>query len=194
MRYVPSPCCLILCLFVSLSCCVPVTVGADKVPTALDFTMTSIDGKDVKLGEYAGKVVLVVNVASECGLTPQYEQLQALHEQYGKKGLVVLGFPCNQFGRQEPGTSAEIQSFCRENYGVDFPLMAKVEVNGESACAFYQHLTLLDLKPKGPGNVSWNFEKFLIDRRGVPVARFEPKTAPDAKELLDVIKAELNKK
>ena len=167
--------------------------GEEKVPAALDFTMKGLDGKDVKLAEHDDKVILVVNVASECGLTPQYQQLQALHEEYKDKGLVVIGFPCNQFGRQEPGTAEEIKSFCSENYGVTFPMMAKVEVNGEQACDFYQHLTALDLKPKGPGNVSWNFEKFVIGKGGNPVARFEPKTEPNAKELLDVIDAELAK-
>ena len=167
--------------------------GDDKVPKALSYTMKSLDGKDVKLADYQDNVLLVVNVASECGLTPQYEQLQALHEEYADKGLVVIGFPCNQFGRQEPGTAAEIQSFCSENYGVKFPMMAKVEVNGEGACDFYQHITALDLKPKGPGNVSWNFEKFIIGKGGTPVARFEPKIDPNAKEVLDVIKAELAK-
>ena len=167
--------------------------GEDEVPAALNFTMNSIDGKDVKLSDYQGKVLLLVNVASECGLTPQYEQLQELHEKYADKGLVVIGFPCNQFGKQEPGTAAEIKSFCSENYGVKFPLMAKVEVNGEGACDLYKHLTLLDVKPKGPGNISWNFEKFVIGKNGEAVGRFEPRTAPDAKELVDLIEAELAK-
>ena len=165
--------------------------GEEKVPAALNFTMKSLDGKDVNLADYQDKVLLVVNVASECGLTPQYESLQALHEEYSDKGLVVLGFPCNQFGRQEPGTAEEIKSFCSENYGVKFPMMAKVEVNGEGACDFYKHLTALDLEPKGPGNVSWNFEKFVVGKGGQVAARFEPKTKPNAKEVLDVIEAEL---
>jgi len=167
--------------------------GEEKAPKALDFTMKNIDGKDVKLSDYHGKVLLVVNVASECGLTPQYEQLQALHEEYSDKGLVVLGFPCNQFGRQEPGSEKEIKSFCTENYGVEFPMMAKVNVNGEEACDFYKHLTLLKLKPKGPGKVSWNFEKFIISKDGEPVARFEPRTKPTDKQILDAIEAELAK-
>ena len=167
--------------------------GEEKVPAALNFTMKSLDGKDVKLAEYKGKVLLVVNVASECGLTPQYEELQTLHEQYADKGLVVVGFPCNQFGRQEPGSAEEIKTFCKENYGVSFPMMAKVEVSGEDACDFYKHLTALDLKPKGPGKVSWNFEKFVIGKDGTAVARFEPRTAPDAEEVVEVIEAELAK-
>ena len=167
--------------------------GENQVPTALKPTMKSLDDKDVKLSEFHGKVILAVNVASECGLTPQYEQLQDLHEKYKDKGLVVLGFPCNQFGKQEPGTADEIQTFCKENYGVTFPMMAKVEVNGEEACDFYQHLTMLDLKPKGPGKVSWNFEKFIISRAGEAVARFEPKVSPDDEALIKAIEAELAK-
>ena len=184
-----------LCAGVALVCLFASTIaqGEEKVPAALDFTMKSLDGKDVKLSDYEGKVLLVVNVASECGLTPQYKQLQALHKEYADKGLVVIGFPCNQFGKQEPGTAEEIKSFCAENYGVEFPMMAKVEVNGEDACDFYQHLTKLDLQPKGAGKVSWNFEKFVIGKNGEPVARFEPRTEPNSKEVLDAIDAELAK-
>ena len=157
----------------------------------LDFKMRSLDGKQVDLNQYKGDVVLVVNVASECGLTPQYTQLQALHEKYGPKGLRVLGFPCNQFGRQEPGSSEEIQEFCSSNYGVTFDLFEKVDVNGEDACPLYQFLTRLDAKPKGAGNVSWNFEKFLINRDGTVVHRFEPQTKPDDPVLVGVIEGEL---
>jgi glutathione peroxidase len=138
--------------------------------------------------------MLVVNVASKCGFTPQYEQLQALYEKYGPKGLALLGFPCNQFKAQEPGTAREIQEFCRINFGVTFPLFAKIEVNGDGACPLYKHLTSLDTKPKGPGKIDWNFEKFLIGRNGKVVARFAPKTKPDAPEVVKVIEAELAKK
>jgi len=168
--------------------------GAAKVPAALNFKMDSLDGKEVDLSRYQGKVVLVVNVASKCGFTPQYEQLQALHLRYGPKGLAVLGFPCNQFKAQEPGTAQEIQEFCRINYGVTFPLFAKIEVNGDGACPLYKHLTSLDTKPKGPGKIDWNFEKFIIGRNGKAVARFAPKTKPDAPEVIKVIEAELAKK
>ena len=181
-----------LFVILALVACSTYLQGEDKVPAALDFTMQTLDGKDLQLSEYADKVLLVVNVASECGLTPQYQQLQALYEEYADEGLVVVGFPCNQFGKQEPGSAEEIKSFCSENYGVKFPMMAKVEVNGEGACDFYNHLTALDLKPKGPGKVSWNFEKFVISK-GKPVARFEPKTEPNAKDVLDVIETELAK-
>jgi glutathione peroxidase len=163
----------------------------DAVPPALDFTMKSLDGKNVDLSKYDGNVVLIVNVASECGLTPQYENLQALHEKYKDQGLVILGFPCNQFGSQEPGTATEIQAFCKENYGVSFDMFAKIDVNGENAAPLYQHLTALDTKPKGPGKVSWNFEKFLLNREGEVVARFDPKTSPDAPEVVAAMEKEL---
>ena len=166
--------------------------AADKAPAALAFTMKMLDGKEVKLAErYRGKVVLVVNVASQCGLTPQYRQLQALHEKYAEQGLAVVGFPCNQFGAQEPGTAQEIQTFCSENYGVEFDLFSKVDVNGKGACPLYQLLTDLETKPKGPGKVSWNFEKFLLNRNGEVIARFSPRTRPDAKEVLALIEEEL---
>ncbi len=168
--------------------------AADKTPAALDFTMKSLDGKEVDLSKYQGQVVMVVNVASKCGLTRQYEQLQALHEKYGSQGLAILGFPCNQFLAQEPGTAEEIQQFCRVNYGVTFPLFAKIEVNGEDAAPLYKHLTALDTEPKGPGKIDWNFEKFIIGRNGEVVARFAPRTKPDAPEVIKVIEAELAKK
>ncbi|NLS98017.1 MAG: glutathione peroxidase [Planctomycetaceae bacterium] len=164
-----------------------------KVPKALDFKMKTLTGKEVDLGKYQGKVVLVVNVASKCGLTPQYEQLQALHKKYAKKGLAILGFPCNQFREQEPGTAEEIQEFCRANYGVEFDMFEKIEVNGDGACPLYKYLTSLETKPKGAGDISWNFEKFLIARNGEVVARFEPKKKPDDPEVLKAITTELAK-
>lgn len=175
------------------------TVGAadqekdKKVAPALDFTMKSLEGKDVELSKFQGKVVLIVNVASECGLTPQYEQLEALHEKYGEKGLAVLGFPCNQFGSQEPGSAAEIKEFCSTQYGVKFPMFSKIDVNGENAAPLYKFLKAQNTEPKGTGEITWNFEKFLLDRDGNVVARFEPKTRPDAPEVLKAIEAELAK-
>lgn len=167
---------------------------AKKVAKPLSLTMKSLSGKDVDLSKYQGKVVMIVNVASKCGLTPQYKQLQALHEKYSKDGLAILGFPCNQFLSQEPGTAEEIQEFCRVNYGVRFDLFSKVEVNGEGACDLYKCLTSLDTKPVGPGKISWNFEKFIIGRNGEVVARFGPRTKPDDPEVLKVVEAELAKK
>ena len=165
-----------------------------KVPAALNFKMRSLGGKEVDLSKYQGKVVMVVNVASKCGLTPQYGQLQALYEKYSEKGLAILGFPCNQFGAQEPGTADEIEEFSRVNYGVTFDMFGKIEVNGDGACPLYKHLTALETKPKGPGKISWNFEKFIIGRSGEVVARFAPPTKPDDPEVLKVIAAEVTKR
>jgi len=137
--------------------------------------------------------VLIVNVASKCGLTPQYEDLEALYEKYKDKGLVVLGFPCNQFGKQEPGTDAQIAEFCSETYKVKFPMFSKVDVNGEGAAPLYKYLTALETKPKDKGDITWNFEKFLVGKNGAVVARFAPRTEPDAKEVIALIDAELAK-
>jgi glutathione peroxidase len=164
-----------------------------KTPKALNFTMKSIDGKDVDLGKYQGKVVMIVNVASKCGLTPQYEQLQALHEKYAKEGLAILGFPCNQFRSQEPGTAEEIKEFCRVKYGVSFDMFAKIEVNGDGACNLYKYLTALETKPVGAGKISWNFEKFILNRKGEVIARFAPRTKPDDPSLIKIIEQELAK-
>ncbi|MGV3606252.1 MAG: glutathione peroxidase [Planctomycetaceae bacterium] len=166
--------------------------AADKGP--LNFTMKSISGKDVELNKYKGKVVLVVNVASACGLTPQYKDLQGLHEKYNGEGLSVLGFPCNQFGAQEPGTETEISEFCTTKYNVKFDMFSKVDVNGDKACDLYKTLTSTDTKPTEKGKISWNFEKFLIGRNGEVVARFSPRTKPTDPEVIKAIEAELAKK
>jgi len=149
-----------------------------------DFTLKTIDGKDCALRDYAGKVVLLVNVASKCGLTPQYDGLQRLHEQYAPRGLAVLGIPCNQFAGQEPGSESEIKSFCSTNYGVTFPMFGKIDVNGAGAHPLYQWLTSVDSAPEGKGDVKWNFGKFLVDRDGALAARFDPRTEPQAKDLV----------
>ncbi|WP_374928139.1 glutathione peroxidase [Kytococcus sedentarius] len=147
-----------------------------------DFTATTIDGREQDLSQYEGQVVLVVNTASECGLTPQYEGLEELHQQYGDQGLVVLGFPCNQFGAQEPGSDAEVASFCQKNYGVSFPMFSKVEVNGEG-----QHPLFAWLKEASgdTSDIAWNFGKFLVGRDGRTVTRIGPRTEPG--ELTDPI-------
>jgi glutathione peroxidase len=177
-----------------VAACVASAQGEEKTPPALNFTMKSITGEDVDLAKFKGKVLLVVNVASECGLTDQYRPLEALYEKYGDKGFVVLGFPCNQFGKQEPGSDAEIAKFCSTQYNVKFPMFSKIDVNKDGAAPLYKHLTSLDTKPKGKGPIAWNFEKFLIGKSGDVVARFEPRTEPDSKDVLAAIEAELAKK
>lgn len=160
---------------------------------ALNFDMKTIDGETVDLEDYEGKVVLIVNVASKCGLTRQYAGLQELYSSHKEDGLVVLGFPCNQFGGQEPGSEADIKTFCSTKYNVDFPMFSKVDVNGDDAAPIYKYLTAKDAKPAGDGPISWNFEKFLVGRDGQLVSRFSPRTAPDDAELVSAIKAELAK-
>ncbi len=151
----------------------------------LGFAMPDIDGKERTLAEHAGKVVLMVNVASKCGLTPQYEQLQGLYEKFEKEGLVVLAFPANNFGEQEPGTNGEIKAFCTSRYGVTFPVFAKISVKGDDQHDLYKRLTGQP-EPIG-GEIKWNFTKFLVDRSGRVVARFEPRTRPDDPEVIDRI-------
>jgi glutathione peroxidase len=137
-------------------------------------------GAAVSLEQYSGKVLLIVNTASECGFTPQYEGLQKLYDDYATRGLAVLGFPCNQFGKQEPGDAAQIGAFCEKNYGVTFPMFEKVEVNGSSAHPLYKWLTGEAKGLLGIGRIKWNFTKFLVDRNGNVVKRYAPVTKPDA--------------
>jgi glutathione peroxidase len=167
--------------------------GAEKVASALNFQMKSLDGKPIDLSKYQGKVVLIVNVASKCGLTPQYKGLEELHEKYADKGLAILGFPANEFGKQEPGTDKEISEFCTKNYGVKFDMFSKIVVKGDGQCDLYKFLTSEETDPKFPGDIKWNFEKFLIDRQGNIVNRFAPTVKPDAPQLLEAIEAELAK-
>ncbi len=183
-----------LALVVACGSVVVMAAEKDKTPEVLNFKMKSLAGKEVDLARYQGKVLLIVNVASACGYTPQYKPMQALHEKYSEQGLAVLGFPCNQFGRQEPGSEQQIQAFCEKNYGVKFDMFSKVDVNGPGACGLYQHLTKIDAKPEGAGKIGWNFEKFVIGRNGEVVARFPSGTEPDAPEVVKVLEAELAKK
>ena len=155
-----------------------------------EFKMKNIEGKDVELSEYKGKVLLVVNVASKCGATPQYEQLQALQDKYKDKGLVVVGIPCNQFGGQEPGTEKDIQKFCTDKYQVTFPMMSKVDVNGDKEAPLYK---FLKAHAESKDDVKWNFEKFIVSKDGTVVGRFGTKTKPDAEEVVSVIESELKK-
>ena len=162
--------------------------GEKVVSEVLNHTVKTIDGKEVKLADYEGKVILVVNVASKCGLTPQYKALQAEYEKYKDQGFVILGFPCNQFGSQEPGTEEDIQKFCSSKYNVTFPMFSKIDVNGTGTSPVY-----VALKAKFPGDIKWNFEKFLINKKGEVVKRFAPTVKPDAKEVTAAIEAELKK-
>lgn len=149
------------------------------MPTIYDFDAESITGQPVKLADYQGQVLLIVNTASQCGFTPQFKGLQALHEQYGGKGMTVLGFPSNEFGGQDPGANEEIASFCEMNYGVSFPMMAKIEVNGKAAHPLYQWLKAEKPGLLGIEAIKWNFTKFLIGKDGRVLKRYAPQDAPE---------------
>jgi len=161
------------------------------VPGALNFTMNTIDGKSVNLSQYRGRVVLMVNVASECGYTPQYAGLQELHDKYSAKGLSILGFPSNDFGAQEPGTNSEIAHFCKQNYGVEFDMFSKIVVRGPGQAPLYKFLTS---HPKFRGDVGWNFEKFLLGRNGEVIGRFRSDVEPTSREMVNAIEAALGAK
>jgi glutathione peroxidase len=177
-----------------------------------DIPVKSIDNHDTNLGEYQGKVLLVVNVASECGLTPQYEALQSVYDKYKEEGLVVLGFPANEFGAQEPGSNEQIQQFCQAKFNIKFPLFSKIVVKGEGQHPLYHYLTEVQPQAKessdgtlkktleqygllsgGPKDIMWNFEKFLVDRNGEVVERFAPDIVPDDSVITTAIEAELAK-
>ena len=157
-----------------------------------DFTMQDIDGNTVSLSSFKGKVLLVVNVASKCGFTDQYAGLEKLYKTYKDKGLVVLGFPANDFLRQEPGTDAEIKNFCTLTYGVTFPMFSKITVKGKDIHPLYDFLTSKETNPDFGGKLSWNFNKFLVGRDGVITGRFGARTKPDDKKLVEAIEAALN--
>jgi len=152
-----------------------------------DVPVNTLDGESASLADYKGKTVLVVNVASKCGLTPQYEGLERIHEQFADKGFAVLGFPCNQFGGQEPGSPEEIATFCSTTYGVTFPMFEKIDVNGDGRHALYEELTQTEDAEGKAGDVVWNFEKFLIGPDGDVVARYRPLVDPEAPELVEQI-------
>ena len=156
-----------------------------------DIPLRTLDGEPASLGEYAGKTLLLVNVASKCGLTPQYEGLERLQKKYEDKGFTVLGFPCNQFMGQEPGSAEEIQEFCSTTYGVTFPLFEKVEVNGENRHPVYAELTAVADAAGEAGDIQWNFEKFLVAGDGSVVGRFRPRTEPESEEIVSAIESQL---
>ena len=157
-----------------------------------DFTLPLLNGKDAPLASYKGKVVLVVNVASRCGFTPQYTALEATYEKYKDQGFVIIGFPANNFGGQEPGTNEEIQKFCTGKYNVTFPVYGKVSVKGDDQTPLYSYLTK-DANPAVAGDIKWNFTKFLVDRNGNVVQRFESAVTPDSPEVIAAIEAQLKK-
>jgi glutathione peroxidase len=159
--------------------------------TIHEFTLNSIDGQPTPLAQFKGKVVLIVNVASRCGFTPQYSGLEALYNKYKDRGLVVLGFPANNFLWQEPGTNEEIKAFCARKYNVTFPIFAKVSVKGADTTPLYQFLTDKKANPSTGGAIGWNFTKFLADRNGKVIARFASKVAPESAELINAIEAAL---
>jgi glutathione peroxidase len=158
-----------------------------------DIPLRRIDGSAASLAEFAGKVVLVVNVASECGLTPQYAGLQALYERLHDRGFVVAGFPANEFGAQEPGTNAQIAQFCEQRFGVTFPMFEKIVVKGAGRHPLYEALTAAKPSGEGEGGIRWNFEKFLIGRHGDVVARFAPQVPPEDPALIAAVEAELKR-
>ena len=177
-------------LILALMLCAAATLQA-RAASIYDFTMNSIDGQPVSLESYKGKVVLLVNVASKCGFTPQYAALEAVYEKYKDRGLVIVGIPANNFAQQEPGTNAEIKTFCTRKYNVSFPMMSKVSVKGDDQTPLYKFLTDNSTDPQFAGDIKWNFTKFLFDRDGKPVARFEPPVTPDSPQVAAAIEAAL---
>jgi len=183
---------VLLFALVALVFAVPGLAAEKQSP--LDFTMKSIDGKDVDLSKYKGDVLLIVNVASKCGLTPQYAQLEEVYTKYKDEGLQVLGFPANQFGGQEPGTDAQIKTFCTSKFDVDFPMFSKIVVKGNGIHPLYEFLTSEETNPGMSGDIKWNFEKFLVGRDGKVIKRFAPPVKPDALEVIEAIETQLKKK
>jgi glutathione peroxidase len=168
------------------------TKTGGKVPDVLSFTMDNINGKPVNLAKYQGSVLLIVNTASQCGFTYQYEGLEILHKRYASRGLSILGFPSNDFGQQEPGSNAQIRQFCQANYGVEFDMFSKIQVLGDDKVPLYRYLTSPQTS-KFPGEIEWNFEKFLINRDGQIVGRFKSDIEPESPEMINAIERALAK-
>jgi len=165
--------------------------SGEKMTSIYDFTLKDIDHKEVNLGQYRGKVVMVVNVASRCGFTPQYEGLQKTYLKYKDRGFVILGFPANNFMSQEPGTDEEIKTFCSTKYSVTFPIFSKISVKGEDMHPLYKFLTSKETNPEFGGDIKWNFNKFLVDRNGKVIARFEPAVKPESDPVVQAIEKAL---
>jgi glutathione peroxidase len=178
-----------LCTFSVFSAACAFSLGAaeKKAGSVLDFEMKDIDGKTVNLSKYQGDVLLIVNTASRCGLTPQYEALEEVYTKYKAQGFEVLAFPANEFGKQEPGTDPEIKTFCTTKYNVTFPIFSKIVVKGDGIHPLYDFLTSKETNPKFAGPIAWNFAKFLVNRKGEVIARFSPKTTPDSDEVTKAI-------
>lgn len=172
---------------------VPAHAEGTPEKSVLDFTMKDFEGNNVPLAGFKGKVVLIVNVASECGYTPQYKGLEALYEKYKDQGLTVIAFPANNFGGQEPGTDAEIKAFCENTYHVTFKVFSKISVSGEDQHPLYRFLTSQETDPDFAGGVKWNFQKYLVDRRGKVIGKFMSAVEPMSKELTTAVETELNK-
>jgi glutathione peroxidase len=182
---------LILSLAGITACTPGLSDEAAEADSPWAFTVKDIQGNEVDLAKYKGQVALIVNVASKCGLTPQYEQLNAVYEKYKDRGFAMLGFPANNFMGQEPGTNEQIQQFCKVNYGVTFDIFSKISVKGKDMAPLYQFLTSKEKNGEFGGNISWNFDKFLVSRDGKVIARFNPRTKPDAAEVITAIEKAL---
>lgn len=182
-------------LLVSIPWAVVSAQTVSKKPTSiLDFTMKDIDGKDVPLAKFQGKVLLIVNTASQCGYTPQYRGLEEIYQKYKAQGFEILAFPANEFGAQEPGTDDQIKQFCSSNYKVSFPLFSKIVVKGKGIHPLYQFLTSEATDPKNAGQIPWNFAKFLVNRKGEVVSRYQPDVKPESSELTGAIEKALAEK
>ena len=175
----------------SLSSRANVTSSGEKMNSIYDFSLKDIDHKEINLSQYRGKVVLVVNVASRCGYTPQYEGLQKVYMKYKDRGFVILGFPANNFMGQEPGTDEEIKTFCSAKYNVTFPIFSKISVKGDDIHPLYKFLTSKETNPEFGGDIKWNFSKFLVDKSGKIIARFEPKVTPESDTVTQAIEKAL---
>lgn len=187
-------CCGLLVLLLNISWIQAADpISTKETPAVLDFTMKSLAGEDVNLNKYKGKVLLIVNVASKCGYTSQYKDMQQLYSDYHDKGLEILAFPCNQFGWQEPGDAKEIREFCSTKYNVTFDMFDKINVKGPDAAPLYKYLTSKETDPKFAGNIGWNFEKFLIGRDGQIVQRFKSGDNPTDDTVTKAVQAELSK-
>jgi glutathione peroxidase len=165
----------------------PTNGSTTRPASPLDFVVKDIDGKETKLSDYRGKVVMIVNVASKCGFTPQYAGLEALYKKYADQGFVILGFPANNFGHQEPGTDSDIKTFCSSKYDVTFPMMSKISVKGDDKAPLYKFLTEAPTAGDFKGDIAWNFTKFVVDRNGTVIGRFASATKPSDPKLVDLV-------